>query len=181
MPPLKSGSASEQPAGPAATAGRGASMRGRRAPSDRSAGAPGGCGGPPPLRPAAPGGSPLRLRPPAGIQPPHDGQHLPERRVLLSRYGPRARHIERCIPYPYVLHTGASLRAGTRRRVNEKSLSSENPGFSLGAEREGFEPPAQLPVHRLSSAARSTTPASPPMSPGTENLPVWACKYRHIF
>ena len=29
-----------------------------------------------------------------------------------------------------------------------------------GAEREGFEPPVQLPVHRISSAARSTTPAS---------------------
>ena len=27
------------------------------------------------------------------------------------------------------------------------------------AEREGFEPPVQLPVHRISSAARSTTPA----------------------
>ena len=30
----------------------------------------------------------------------------------------------------------------------------------LFAEREGFEPPEQLPVHRISSAARSTTPAS---------------------
>ena len=30
----------------------------------------------------------------------------------------------------------------------------------LIAEREGFEPPVQLPVHRISSAARSTTPAS---------------------
>ena len=29
----------------------------------------------------------------------------------------------------------------------------------LVAEREGFEPPEQLPVHRISSAARSTTPA----------------------
>ena len=27
------------------------------------------------------------------------------------------------------------------------------------AEKEGFEPPEQLPVHRISSAARSTTPA----------------------
>ena len=33
--------------------------------------------------------------------------------------------------------------------------------FILGtAEREGFEPSEQLPVHRISSAARSTTPAS---------------------
>ena len=31
------------------------------------------------------------------------------------------------------------------------------------AEREGFEPPVQLPVHRISSAARSTTPASLPV------------------
>ncbi len=30
----------------------------------------------------------------------------------------------------------------------------------LFAEREGFEPSEQLPVHRISSAARSTTPAS---------------------
>ena len=28
------------------------------------------------------------------------------------------------------------------------------------AESEGFEPPVQLPVHRISSAARSTTPAA---------------------
>ena len=40
------------------------------------------------------------------------------------------------------------------------------------AEREGFEPPVQLPVHRISSAARSTTPASFPDS---------ACKYRNYF
>ena len=49
------------------------------------------------------------------------------------------------------------------------------------AEREGFEPPVQLPVHRISSAARSTTPASLQMSPVTENLSVGDCKYRHIF
>ncbi len=30
----------------------------------------------------------------------------------------------------------------------------------LSAERQGFEPWEQLPVHRISSAARSTTPAS---------------------
>ena len=32
--------------------------------------------------------------------------------------------------------------------------------FNLFAEREGFEPPVQLPVHRISSAAHSTTLAS---------------------
>ena len=31
---------------------------------------------------------------------------------------------------------------------------------ALIAERQGFEPWEQLPVHRISSAARSTTPAS---------------------
>ena len=31
---------------------------------------------------------------------------------------------------------------------------------SLPAESEGFEPPDQLPGHRISSAARSTTPAT---------------------
>ena len=30
----------------------------------------------------------------------------------------------------------------------------------FSAESEGFEPPVQLPVHRISSAARSTTPAA---------------------
>ena len=30
----------------------------------------------------------------------------------------------------------------------------------ISAESEGFEPPEQLPVHRISSAARSTTPAT---------------------
>ena len=40
----------------------------------------------------------------------------------------------------------------------------------FSAESEGFEPPVQLPVHRISSAARSTTPASLPMlRPRAEN------------
>lgn len=30
----------------------------------------------------------------------------------------------------------------------------------FSAESEGFEPPVQLPVHRISSAAHSTTPAA---------------------
>ena len=42
------------------------------------------------------------------------------------------------------------------------------------AEREGFEPPVQLPVHRISSAARSTTPASLQWLP----LPARSIKYR---
>ena len=32
--------------------------------------------------------------------------------------------------------------------------------YFRSAESEGFEPPVQLPVHRISSAARSTTPAA---------------------
>ena len=40
------------------------------------------------------------------------------------------------------------------------SIKSTSPCFvCFFAEREGFEPPVQLPVHRISSAARSTTPA----------------------
>lgn len=31
---------------------------------------------------------------------------------------------------------------------------------AMGAEREGFDPPVQLPVRRISSAVRSSTPAS---------------------
>ena len=38
------------------------------------------------------------------------------------------------------------------------SYMKVKPGTS--AERQGFEPWEQLPVHRISSAARSTTPAS---------------------
>ena len=41
---------------------------------------------------------------------------------------------------------------------------------SFLAEREGFEPPVQLPVHRISSAARSTTPASSLVSQTNECL-----------
>ena len=45
------------------------------------------------------------------------------------------------------------------------------------AEREGFEPPEQLPVHRISSAARSTTPA-----PFLTNSGLFsACKYSNFF
>ena len=46
------------------------------------------------------------------------------------------------------------------------SFSAEREGVSfrhlslLLAESEGFEPPDQLPGHRISSAARSTTPAT---------------------
>ena len=48
------------------------------------------------------------------------------------------------------------------------------------AEREGFEPPVQLPVHRISSAARSTTPASL-LEDRSPKPSFWDCKYRHIF
>ena len=46
-------------------------------------------------------------------------------------------------------------------RGNKKSKRPADRSLALDvAEREGFEPPEQLPVHRISSAARSTTPAS---------------------
>ena len=41
----------------------------------------------------------------------------------------------------------------------------------FSAESEGFEPPVQLPVHRISSAARSTTPASLQNRRGTGEAP----------
>ena len=45
----------------------------------------------------------------------------------------------------------------------KKGVNLANARFTpFIAEREGFEPPVQLPVHRISSAARSTTPASFP-------------------
>ena len=39
-------------------------------------------------------------------------------------------------------------------------LAFDFPCLSLSAESEGFEPPVQLPVHRISSAAHSTTLAA---------------------
>ena len=44
-----------------------------------------------------------------------------------------------------------------------KRMFATQPTTRSFAEREGFEPPVQLPVHRISSAARSTTPASLPV------------------
>ena len=45
-----------------------------------------------------------------------------------------------------------------QKKANPDSFK---PGFiQTFAESEGFEPPEQLPVHRISSAARSTTPAT---------------------
>ena len=46
------------------------------------------------------------------------------------------------------------IKIKKNKRPDDQSL------VFLVAEREGFEPPEQLPVHRISSAARSTTPAS---------------------
>ena len=43
---------------------------------------------------------------------------------------------------------------------NKKGFVQANLQKPFFAEKEGFEPPEQLPVHRISSAARSTTPAS---------------------
>ena len=45
-------------------------------------------------------------------------------------------------------------------KVLQDSILQDLSSFLQVAEREGFEPPVQLPVHRISSAARSTTPAS---------------------
>ena len=41
-----------------------------------------------------------------------------------------------------------------------KRRTSQKYEILLFAESEGFEPPDQLPGHRISSAARSTTPAT---------------------
>ena len=50
-------------------------------------------------------------------------------------------------------------------KAKEKAFIKDNPAENQRdliciAERQGFEPWEQLPVHRISSAARSTTPAS---------------------
>ena len=49
------------------------------------------------------------------------------------------------------------------------------------AEREGFEPPEQLPVHRISSAARSTTPAPLLMVYECYTTHDSGCKYTNFF
>ena len=49
-----------------------------------------------------------------------------------------------------------------RKKKTSKLLILRGLTINL-AERQGFEPWEQLPVHRISSAARSTTPASFPM------------------
>ena len=57
-------------------------------------------------------------------------------------------------PYLFPLALQASLRRGNKY---SPPLARQ---AVLVAERQGFEPWEQLPVHRISSAARSTTPAS---------------------
>ena len=53
------------------------------------------------------------------------------------------------------------LQASLRQGIKNKRYRFLDTFLLRGlAEREGFEPPVQLPVHRISSAARSTTPAS---------------------
>lgn len=49
------------------------------------------------------------------------------------------------------------------------------------AERQGFEPWEQLPVHRISSAARSTTPASFLTSLVVPWLGQRRCKYMNFY
>lgn len=55
-----------------------------------------------------------------------------------------------------------------RFKISNKSPPSIN--FRRAkAESEGFEPPVPLPVHRISSAARSTTPAAFQKKSGPKN------------
>ena len=51
-----------------------------------------------------------------------------------------------------------SIRSTNKKR--EGLIDPSLPIIRISAERQGFEPWEQLPVHRISSAARSTTPAS---------------------
>ena len=74
--------------------------------------------------------------------------------------------------YFYPITLVVSLFSSINLKYNTKAPNFTLLGVKLGAcfticwfsafiaEREGFEPPVQLPVHRISSAARSTTPAS---------------------
>ena len=76
----------------------------------------------------------------------------PPRRVFL--YGKCCLGREK---YPLILSYPAFFQIFTTKK--EAPLSKNLLGI---AERQGFEPWEQLPVHRISSAARSTTPASFP-------------------
>ncbi len=68
-------------------------------------------------------------------------------------------HIMRCFNYFLLsIHSPAlqSLISYLAIFQQERDSQIDYPS----AESEGFEPPEQLPVHRISSAARSTTPAT---------------------
>ena len=69
------------------------------------------------------------------------------------------------------------LSVGDSRLPRVISLRRDN-----DAERQGFEPWEQLPVHRISSAARSTTPASFLNSAAKLQLFLWMpCFLRDLF
>ena len=59
------------------------------------------------------------------------------------------------------LFSGMRCRTTQRCMTKTSTLSADADKVlcDFKAEKEGFEPPEQLPVHRISSAARSTTPA----------------------
>ena len=58
--------------------------------------------------------------------------------------------------------TFSSIKSTSINENRNLKLQSLIPIFiyCFSAEKQGFEPWEQLPVHRISSAARSTTPAS---------------------
>ena len=86
--------------------------------------------------------------------------------------------------YFYPITLVVSLFSSINLKYNTKAPNFTLLGVKLGAcfticwfsafiaEREGFEPPVQLPVHRISSAARSTTPAPLLFGRGRRACPV---------
>ncbi len=61
------------------------------------------------------------------------------------------------IPVSEVLKAGGAIK---EPQIIDLRLFYDHFGLIIPAEKEGFEPPVQLPVHRISSAARSTTLAA---------------------
>ena len=81
---------------------------------------------------------------------------LPRRQAPCINYTAQGVATQPLLFSPHYSYKQACFIVGKNKKmsINRHLLAS-----FVSAEREGFEPPVQLPVHRISSAARSTTPA----------------------
>ena len=97
-------------------------------------------------------------------------------------YSPQADGLQQVPPYQRRgLGRIVNMRGGSHPFLSARCKKEQTKLSALHlAEREGFEPPEQLPVHRISSAARSTTPAPFQLKPCSV-VAFSACKYSNFF